>query len=230
MVYQADRQVTLLELLAEAGGIASDAGDTVIITRSVGAQYVDVSESLAIGPEQAITNGPATATSEPPSLDDPKLTAPPAAPPAAAPDGTAAATTGTTGTAAKAKASAPVIVGNTITINLNEIAEMGDTTNNIPLMAGDIVTVPHAGIVYVLGAVGKPGGYVLSNDRSEVSTLKILALAGGMTATAKSDHAVLIRKNDQGQQHEVEVDLKESIKAGNSGRATASQRHFVRSR
>src|SRR3984893_18405386 len=33
MVYQADRQVTLIEVLAEAGGISSDAGDTVIITR-----------------------------------------------------------------------------------------------------------------------------------------------------------------------------------------------------
>src|ERR1700726_4675726 len=33
MVYQADRQVTLVEVLAEAGGISNDAGDTVIITR-----------------------------------------------------------------------------------------------------------------------------------------------------------------------------------------------------
>jgi len=34
MVYQADRQVSLVEVLAEAGGIAGDAGDTVIITRA----------------------------------------------------------------------------------------------------------------------------------------------------------------------------------------------------
>src|SRR6202171_3623458 len=33
MVYQADRQVSLIEVLAEAGGIATDAGDNVIITR-----------------------------------------------------------------------------------------------------------------------------------------------------------------------------------------------------
>jgi polysaccharide export outer membrane protein len=72
--------------------------------------------------------------------------------------------------------------------------------------------VPHAGIVYVIGAVGRPGGYVLSNDRSEVSTLKILALAGGTTSTAKSDRAVIIRKNDQGQQHEVDVDLKKVLR------------------
>src|SRR5258708_39008335 len=33
MVYQADRDVTLLEVLAEAGGIANHAADTVIVTR-----------------------------------------------------------------------------------------------------------------------------------------------------------------------------------------------------
>src|SRR5450432_228715 len=35
MVYQADRQVTLIEVLAEVGGVATDAGDSVIITRPV---------------------------------------------------------------------------------------------------------------------------------------------------------------------------------------------------
>jgi len=34
MVYQADRQITLLDALAEAGGIASDAGESVIVTRA----------------------------------------------------------------------------------------------------------------------------------------------------------------------------------------------------
>jgi polysaccharide export outer membrane protein len=114
--------------------------------------------------------------------------------------------------ATKPPGTTPVVAGNTITINLNDLVETGDATNNIPLMAGDIVTVPHAGIVYVIGAVGRPGGYVLSNDRSEVSTLKILALAGGTTSTAKSDRAVIIRKNDQGQQHEVDVDLKKVLR------------------
>ena len=86
--------------------------------------------------------------------------------------------------------------------------ESGDAMNNIILQAGDIVTVPHAGIVYVLGAVPRPGGFVLANDRSHMSTLKILALAGGLSRTAKKDHAVIIRKDAQGQQHEVAVNLK----------------------
>jgi polysaccharide export outer membrane protein len=96
----------------------------------------------------------------------------------------------------------------TITVNLFELMEAGNTKNNITLEAGDVVTVPHAGIVYVLGAVGKPGGFVLTNDREQLSTLKILALAGGFTSTAKTDRAVILRKDAQGQQHEVALDLK----------------------
>src|SRR5580692_1053219 len=44
LVYQADRQVTLLEVLAEAGGLANDAGDEVIITRAVPQITFDDSE------------------------------------------------------------------------------------------------------------------------------------------------------------------------------------------
>ncbi len=56
--------------------------------------------------------------------------------------------------------------------------------------------------------MSKPGGFVLANDRGQLTTLKILALAGGLSPTAKSDHAVIVRKDNQGQQHEVAVDLK----------------------
>jgi polysaccharide export outer membrane protein len=89
--------------------------------------------------------------------------------------------------------------------------EAGNTANNILLQAGDVVTVPHAGIVYVLGAVGRPGGFVLANDREQMNALKVLALAGGFTRTAKTDHAVVIRKDAQGQQHEVALDLKKIL-------------------
>jgi polysaccharide export outer membrane protein len=97
---------------------------------------------------------------------------------------------------------------NIITVNLNELLEAGDTRNNITLQAGDVVTVPHAGIIYVLGAVNRPGGFVMANDRTELTTLKVVTLAGGLTNIAKLQHAVIIRKNDQGKQTETEVDLK----------------------
>ena len=182
LVYQADRPVTILEVLAEAGGISNDAGDTVIVTRPVQTQSSDPTDPPSIGPED-----PAPSAS-----DSSKTVFPAATPDASAPN-------------------EPPRIGNTITINLNELMESGDATNNIILQAGDIVTVPHAGIVYVLGAVSRPGGFVLANDRSHMSTLKILALAGGLNRTAKKDRAVIIRKDAQGQQHEVAVNLKKVL-------------------
>ncbi len=185
LVYQADRPVTILEVLAEAGGIANDAGDTVIVTRPMQTSPSDPSDPPSIGPE------------------DPA--------PAATPKESTQADAAQNTSAASPAPDEPPRIGNTITINLNELMESGDTTNNIVLQAGDVVTVPHAGIVYVLGAVSKPGGFVLANDRSHMSTLKILALAGGLSRTAKKDHAVIIRKDAQGQQHEVAVNLKEVL-------------------
>ena len=83
--------------------------------------------------------------------------------------------------------------------------------NNIPLQPGDVVTVPHAGIVYVLGAVARPGGFVLANDRTPITMLKILALAGGQTRFARLNHAVIIRRDNQGKQTATEVDIQKII-------------------
>src|SRR6266851_6911089 len=136
MVYQADRPVSLLELLAEAGGLANDAGDTVIVNRPAQDTPSDSTEPPAIGPENpgsAVVSNGSTHSG-----------------PAQQPASSATA-------ASNASADPPPIdpphLNNTITINLNELMESGDATNNIILQAGDIVTVPHSGIVYVLGAV-----------------------------------------------------------------------------
>jgi len=80
------------------------------------------------------------------------------------------------------------------------------------LLPGDVVTVPHAGIVYVLGAVSRPGGYTVANDRAQLTTLKLLSLAGGLNNTAKSTRAVIVRKDASGKQSEVEVDLSKVMK------------------
>jgi polysaccharide biosynthesis/export protein len=201
MVYQADHPVTILEVLAEAGGIANDAGDTVIVTRPMQEHPSDPSEPPSIGPEEptpAATPKESTQTDVTPNTSAAAKPLFPG-PAAASPQNTAATATAP---------NEPPPIGNTITINLNDLMETGDATNNIILQAGDIVTVPHAGIVYVLGAVPKPGGFVLANDRAHMTTLKVLALAGGLNRTAKTDRAVVIRRDAQGQQHEVPVDLK----------------------
>jgi polysaccharide biosynthesis/export protein len=207
LVYQADRQVTLLEVLAEAGGVSNDAGDRVIITRPATAQFFDITEPPALGPEGTANPQRSDAIA---SSEDAASEPPPLGPSGAAPVTSRDAPPVASGTAPSSATATQN--GNTITINLNDLVESGDATNNITLQAGDIVTVPHAGIVYVIGAVTRPGGFVMSNDRTELSALKMLALAGGMTSTAKSDHVVIIRKDDQGKQHEIEIDLKKILR------------------
>jgi len=211
LVYQADSDVTLLEVLANAGGIANDAGDTIIVTRQRSALFIPIAN-----PEPNVESAPGTASSTSEgatpaatATDDKEraLTATPPAFPSTtqmeqAPSGVADSSSQT---------QTPAPSSNLISINLNELLEKGDMRDNIPLQPGDVVTVPHGGIVYVLGAVTRPGGFVLSNDRTPMTTLKILALAGGQTRFAKLDHAVIVRKDDQGKQTATEVDLKKII-------------------
>jgi polysaccharide biosynthesis/export protein len=101
----------------------------------------------------------------------------------------------------------------TYTISLADLLETGDSRFNIPVLAGDVVSVPRAGIIYVVGAVNHPGGFVIQNDRDHMTTLKILSLAGGTTGTAKAKEAVILRKNpDSGKRDEVPVDLNKVMK------------------
>lgn len=69
--------------------------------------------------------------------------------------------------------------------------------NNIQIFPGDLVLVPRAGIVYVLGDVNRPGGFVMQ-DSGKITLLQALAQAGGTSKTASLSKAVLMSKNDQG--------------------------------
>src|SRR3989441_9267194 len=180
MVYQADRQVTLLEVLAEAGRVANDAGDTGIVTRPVKEQSEDPSEPPLVRPEDP-SAGDSSKDSPPPIST---VTSSPRSAPASTSSSAPKVVPSTASLNASANTAAtnePPPLANIITINLNELMESGDAADNIILQAGDIVTVPHAGIVYVLGAVNHAGGFVLANDRSQMTALKILSLAGGLT-------------------------------------------------
>jgi polysaccharide export outer membrane protein len=218
MVYQAERPVTLLEVLAEAGGISADAGDKAIVTRPT-FEPVDTSQAPAMSNEDVIApSGQDVIPSPSPNNYAPASVASAVGPSqgvTSAASVTPAPNTNFPSAEGAAKdaplPTMPPALSDTITVNLNQLMESGDPVNNIILQAGDIVTVPHAGIVYVMGAVGKPGGYVLANDRAQMTTLKMMALAGGVNRTAKSNHAVIIRRDRQGQQHEQTVDLNKII-------------------
>lgn len=235
MVVQADHPISLVEVLANAGGVAPDAGDVVIITRG-GMDFAgsSSSEPPEIGPEDPVpaanpaSAAPGSAAAAQPlpgvyaegtALKDvpPEIKAD-ATDAKRAPVTTAVAAVPTPSADASAQGALPPAINNAeppqnlISVNLSELLEKGETQNNIGLLAGDVVTVPHAGVVYALGAVGRPGAFVSSNDRAQLSTLKVLALAGGMTRVAKKSDAVIIRKDAQGHQQAIPVDLGKIVK------------------
>src|SRR5271170_1693334 len=98
-----------------------------------------------------------------------------------------------------------------ITIRLQDLLESGDSVYNIQVYGGDTVSVPRAGIVYVLGlGVSQPGGYVLQGHGEQITALKAVALAHGLSAFAKANSAVIMRTNAAtGQKDEIPVPLKQ---------------------
>ena len=148
-VIQIIRSTTLLELLADCGGIVDDAGSYVIITRKSASP--DLKEEAAV------------ATEEPPPVTPPDELTP---------------------------------SSQIITIRLQDLLESGNPIYNIAVYGGDVVSVPRAGIVYVTGAgVSQPGGYVLQSHGEQITVMKAVALAHGLTSFSKSDDAVIMRSN-----------------------------------
>jgi len=83
--------------------------------------------------------------------------------------------------------------------------------SNIEVQPGDTVVVPAAAIVYVLGEVSKPGGYVLGSGGG-VTVLRVVAAAGGPTRNASLGGAKMLRRTPNGLQ-EVPVPLKKILNA-----------------
>ena len=95
---------------------------------------------------------------------------------------------------------------NTLTISKNP-AEMA--ANNVELRPGDTVVVPRAGIVYVLGEVTRPGGYVL-NATGGVTIMQVVAAAGGPTHLAAYGKTTILHRTPAGFQEE-KLDLKKLL-------------------
>ena len=76
---------------------------------------------------------------------------------------------------------------------------------------GDTVTVRRAGIVYVLGAVNRPGGYVMQED-GDLNVTQAVALAYGTTMPAAIGSMRIIRKTDDGGVTEVPIAYSDMVK------------------
>ena len=94
---------------------------------------------------------------------------------------------------------------------MQNLLESGDSAYNILVYGGDVISVPRAGIVYVTGAgIAQPGGYVLQSHGEQITVLKAVALAHGLTGFAKANNAVIMRNNPvTGQKDVIPVRIKQ---------------------
>jgi polysaccharide export outer membrane protein len=86
---------------------------------------------------------------------------------------------------------------NSVTVRLKNDDPKASLAMDVQVYPGDLVMVPRAGVVYVLGDVARPGGFVMQ-DSGKITLLQALAQAGSVLTTAAANHAVLLRKSDEG--------------------------------
>jgi polysaccharide biosynthesis/export protein len=95
----------------------------------------------------------------------------------------------------------------TVAINLRHLLNSRDPKFNVPVYAGDIVKVTRAGIVYVVGAVKRPGGFTVKGSE-QMSLLKAIALAEGLSSTSSKGRTRVIRTEEaSGKRTEIPVDV-----------------------
>ena len=149
-VRQLDGRKTLVEVLSMAGGVSTDAGPSVKITRRLEWGRIPLAE----------------------------------------------ATEDTSGGFSVAE------------IDLKSLLKATSPEKNITIRPYDIISIPRAEFVYVVGEVAKPGALPLSGGPS-VSIMDAVSASGGILRTAAPTHARIVRRIAGGAKRaEVAVDLK----------------------
>lgn len=94
----------------------------------------------------------------------------------------------------------------TITHNLEDHPD-----SNVAVFAGDTIMVRRADVIYVVGEVGHPSGFLMDNN-NRLTVLQAIALAGGTAQYAKLSEVRILRKGPTGMD-EVPVPLKKILQA-----------------
>jgi polysaccharide export outer membrane protein len=101
-------------------------------------------------------------------------------------------------------------------VGIKSVMEASNPQENILIKPNDVISVPRAEMVYVIGDVQKAGGYVL-NERESLTILQVLSLAGGLTRTAAPQRARILRPMPNGAKRtEIAVDLKKILDGRNN--------------
>jgi polysaccharide export outer membrane protein len=96
-------------------------------------------------------------------------------------------------------------------IDLSGLISGMNPSKNIIIRPHDIVSIPPAELIYVLGEVKKPGGFTL-HKHAHISALEAVAMAEGLEKTARPKHARILRVVGDGKNREtIRTDLSKII-------------------
>jgi len=93
-------------------------------------------------------------------------------------------------------------------VDMRTISDGSHPELNIQVLPNDVISVAKAPLVYAVGLVNKPGGYILS-DKESVSVLQLIALAGGTVQNANTKAAKIIRPVPGSERIELPINLKD---------------------
>lgn len=97
-------------------------------------------------------------------------------------------------------------------VNVKRILNADSPEENIQIQPFDVISVPKAELVYVVGNVKRSGGFVLG-DREKVTALQALSMAEGLDRDASSNGAKILRKPPEGgERQEILVALGDILK------------------
>lgn len=97
-------------------------------------------------------------------------------------------------------------------IDVRTLMDARDPSVNIEVLPNDVITVPKGELIYVIGAVRRPGGFILHQEK-QMSLLQALSLAEGLDKVANAGSARILRPGADGSPRvEIPVDVRRILK------------------
>jgi polysaccharide biosynthesis/export protein len=89
----------------------------------------------------------------------------------------------------------------------------GNPKDNVLVKPGDQITVAPASVVYVVGAVNRPGAFAIQDPNNGMTVLRAIAMVEGTMSTASLGKTIIVRKSaSESAREEIPLDLNKIMK------------------